>query len=108
MESLSGRIKEVQMIHTANRRDLAGQFLREKRLAMGMTQKQIADLMNWQNANYVSQVELGRTTVSSGKLIQLERVYSLNRKEFAQLIKWLYPKEMTVITYLSEIKWKDT
>lgn len=64
----------------------AGSLLRQRREAKGMTQEQVADLLNMKNPNYVSMLEKGRVAVGKSKyLSSLIKLLGLDTDEVRQI-----------------------
>lgn len=57
-----------------------------RRTNLGMSQIDVAKMAGYQNANYISMIERGKSTIPLQSAIILADAYNLNRKDFLKAI----------------------
>jgi transcriptional regulator with XRE-family HTH domain len=63
-----------------------GDYLRQARLKAGLTQKQVADALEYSSAQFISNFEAGIAVPPLRKLVVLEQVYNMNLRELMDII----------------------
>lgn len=77
-----------------------GKLLKRKREELGGTQKEIARVMDYKSANYVSMLETGSSKIPFTKIPEITRAYCLDRLYIVIIIRQLYPEHWNLIKEL--------
>jgi transcriptional regulator with XRE-family HTH domain len=63
-----------------------GEYLKEKRIAAGLTQQEVADQVGYSSAQYISNFERGISLPPLSKLKVMVRLYRMPKAEVIQMI----------------------
>ena len=81
-------------------------FLLKRRLALGLTQLEVAKLLKYGSAQYISNWERGLNSPPMYRLVELAEVYKVNKVEFMNIIINETKKELEKKLGLVSIKKK--
>lgn len=92
------REKLQETSSAADLRKKAGSWLRSKRCALGLSQRELADRVNMEYYTFISQIEAGRGRVPSDRLRDWSEALEIDPKEFAiELMKYYDPYTFDMI-----------
>jgi transcriptional regulator with XRE-family HTH domain len=73
-------------------------FLRDRRLAAGMTQADIARILGLGNTQMVSQIEAGKARVPPARYVEYATALKMNPKDFvAELLRYYDPEAWRIL-----------
>ena len=79
-------------------RKQAGEWLREKRCAAGLSQRELADLVHMEYYTFISQIESGRGRVTAERYLDWSNALDIEPREFAiSLMKYYDPVSYKLI-----------
>ncbi|MFP5213901.1 MAG: helix-turn-helix domain-containing protein [Acidobacteriota bacterium] len=79
-----------------------GAILKARRESLGLRQLDVARALNYRNANYISMVEHGSTTISVARLPNVLKVYDMPKAFALVILKALYPDVFDMVFYVVE------
>ena len=90
--------KSTEISSPGELRKKAGAWLRERRCALGLSQRELADRVNMEYYTFISQIEAGRGRVPADRLLDWSRALEMHPKEFAvALMKYYDPHTYEMI-----------
>ena len=92
-------LSQVEQVETPGElRKKAGLWLREKRTAIGLSQRELADRVNMEYYTFISQIEAGRGRVPADRLRDWAKALEMNPREFAiNLMRYYDPHTYDMI-----------
>lgn len=69
-----------------SKHQVLGHFLKQKRIKMGFTQSEVAVMLKYTSAQFISNWERGICSPPTSKLIDLAALYKINKREFIDVI----------------------
>jgi len=91
-------MRKIGIVLTASEK--VGALLKRRRESLGWTQKEIAQVLGYENANYVSMLESGSSKIPFTKITKITKAYCLDRLYIIIMISQLYPEYWRLINEL--------
>jgi transcriptional regulator with XRE-family HTH domain len=79
-------------LREANKDVLIGEILRQQRLLLSLSQRDIALKLGYRNINFISMIEHGNSRLPFGKLPEIVKAYQLDQFFLPIIVRALYPE----------------